>query len=99
MRMLLKVEMDTESSNELIRQGAAEGVIKEALGRIRPEAAYFTVENGCRTGYFFFDLAETSDLPSISEPFFMRLGAKVHYSPVMNQEELAVGLGRISGRG
>ncbi|MFI8326573.1 hypothetical protein [Streptomyces sp. NPDC085529] len=99
MRMLLKVEMNTETSNELIRQGAAEQVIKEALGRIHPEAAYFTVENGCRTGYFFFDLTDTTDLPSISEPFFMRLGAKVHYSPVMNQQELAEGLGRISGRG
>ncbi|MFF2777674.1 hypothetical protein ACFVU3_22505 [Streptomyces sp. NPDC058052] len=99
MRMLLKVEMNTESSNDLIRQGAVQGLMEEALGRIRPEAAYFTVENGCRTGYFFFDLAETSDMPAIAEPFFMRLGAKVHYSPVMNPEELAKGLGQISGRG
>ncbi|MEU3610236.1 hypothetical protein AB0E83_33085 [Streptomyces sp. NPDC035033] len=98
MRMLLKVEMDTTTSNELIRQGAVQGLMQEALGRIRPEAAYFTVENGCRTGYFFFDLAESSDLPFLSEPFFMRLGAKVHYSPVMNQEELARGLGRLGER-
>ncbi|MFF9341308.1 MULTISPECIES: hypothetical protein [unclassified Streptomyces] len=96
MRMLMKVEMNTEVSNDLIRQGAVQGLMQEALGRIRPEAAYFTVENGCRTGYFFFDLAETSDLPAIAEPFFMRLGAKIHYSPVMNQEELAKGLGRLS---
>ncbi|MFF0484225.1 hypothetical protein [Streptomyces sp. NPDC004435] len=99
MRMLLKVEMNTEYSNDLIRQGAIQGLMREALGRIRPEAAYFTVENGCRTGYFFFDLAETADMPSIAEPFFMRLGAKVHYSPVMNQEEMAEGLSRMSGRG
>ncbi|MEV6352178.1 hypothetical protein [Streptomyces hydrogenans] len=99
MRMLLKVEMDTEASNDLIRQGAVQGLMEEAFGRIHPEAAYFTVEKGCRTGYFFFDLAETSDLPAISEPFFMRLGAKIHYSPVMNPEELAKGLGKITTRG
>ncbi|GHJ97262.1 hypothetical protein SNE510_67810 [Streptomyces sp. NE5-10] len=99
MRMLLKVEMNTEASNDLIRQGALQEVMREALERVRPEAAYFTVENGCRTGYFFFDLAETSDLPAIAEPFFMRLGAKIHYSPVMNPEELAKGLGRIATRG
>ncbi|MFE5794172.1 hypothetical protein ACFQ8C_16550 [Streptomyces sp. NPDC056503] len=98
MRMLMKVEMDTEASNDLIRQGAVQGLMEEALGRIRPEAAYFTVENGCRTGYFFFDLTESSALPSISEPFFMRLGAKIHYSPVMNREELAEGLSRITTR-
>ncbi|MER5738789.1 MULTISPECIES: hypothetical protein [unclassified Streptomyces] len=99
MRMLMKVEMNTEVSNDLIRQGAVQGLMQEALGRIRPEAAYFTVENGCRTGYFFFDLAETSDLPAIAEPFFMRLGARIHYSPVMNQEELAKGLSRLSDHG
>ncbi|MFJ3614047.1 MULTISPECIES: hypothetical protein [Streptomyces] len=99
MRMLLKVEMNTEASNDLIRQGALQELMREALGRVHPEAAYFTVENGCRTGYFFFDLADTSDLPAISEPFFMRLGARIHYSPVMNPEELAKGLGQIATRG
>ncbi|MFF9472619.1 hypothetical protein ACF1E9_08300 [Streptomyces roseolus] len=98
MRMLLKVEMDTAASNEAIRQGSIPGLMQEAIARIRPEAAYFTVENGCRTGYFFFDLTESSDLPAIAEPFFMRLGAKIHYSPVMNPEELAQGLSRLSGQ-
>ncbi|MFH8255750.1 hypothetical protein [Streptomyces roseolus] len=98
MRMLLKVEMDTAASNEAIRQGSIPGLMQETIARIHPEAAFFTVEDGCRTGYFFFDLTETSDLPAISEPFFMRLGAKVHYSPVMNPEELAEGLGRLGGR-
>ncbi|MEU3400408.1 hypothetical protein ACFY9C_06610 [Streptomyces filamentosus] len=99
MRMLLKVEMDTAASNEAIREGSIQGLMQEAVGRIRPEAAYFTVENGCRTGYFFFDLAETSDLPAIAEPFFMRLGARIHYSPVMNSDELAKGLAAITTRG
>ncbi|GHF78858.1 hypothetical protein ACFFSH_36505 [Streptomyces filamentosus] len=99
MRMLLKVEMDTAASNEAIREGSIQGLMQEAVGRIRPEAAYFTVENGCRTGYFFFDLTETSDLPAIAEPFFMRLGARIHYSPVMNPDELAKGLAAITTRG
>ncbi|MFC8506644.1 hypothetical protein ACFU3J_05715 [Streptomyces sp. NPDC057411] len=99
MRMLLKIEMDTAASNEAIRAGTLQKTMEATLDRIRPEAAYFTVEDGCRTGYLFFDLAETSDLPVISEPFFMGLNARIHYSPVMNPEELRKGLGAIEARG
>ncbi|WP_282697613.1 hypothetical protein [Streptomyces sp. CC208A] len=99
MRMLMKVEMNTEAANDLIKQGVVPELMQEALGRIRPESAYFTVENGCRTAYLFFDLNEPSDLPALAEPFFMRLGARIHYSPVMNQEELIEGLGWLGGQG
>lgn len=92
MRMLLKVQMDTEASNEAIKQGTLQKTMEATLEKLRPEAAYFTVEDGCRTGYLFFDLADPSDLPAISEPFFMGLNAKVHYSPVMNPDDLRKGL-------
>ncbi|GEB55930.1 hypothetical protein [Streptomyces gardneri] len=92
MRMLLKVQMDTQASNEAIRQGNLQKIVAGALESLRPEAAYFTVEDGCRTGYIFFDLEDPSRMPSISEPFFLQLGARVHYSPVMNQEDLRKGL-------
>lgn len=31
-------------------------------------------------------------MPKISEPFSMEIGAKIHYSPVMNPEDLRKGL-------
>ncbi|MEU8618520.1 hypothetical protein [Streptomyces sp. NPDC048623] len=92
MRMLLKVQMDTAASNEAIKQGTLQQTMEAALEKLRPEAAYFTAENGCRTGYLFFDLADPSDLPVISEPFFMGLNAKLYYSPAMNADELRKGL-------
>ncbi|MCX5229999.1 hypothetical protein ABZY16_21705 [Streptomyces sp. NPDC006553] len=99
MRMLLKVQMDTPASNEAIRAGTLRTIMEETLREIRPEAAYFTVENGCRTGYLFFDMADPSLMPKISEPFFLKLNAKVHYSPVMNPEDLAKGLDAITPGG
>ncbi|MGW1927217.1 hypothetical protein ACWCQ0_51945 [Streptomyces massasporeus] len=99
MRMLLKVQMDTPASNEAIRAGTLRTIMEETLREIRPEAAYFTVENGCRTAYLFFDMADPSLMPKISEPFFLRLHAKVHYSPVMNPEDLAKGLEAITPGG
>ncbi|MFF0559497.1 hypothetical protein ACH4ZU_12925 [Streptomyces sp. NPDC020472] len=95
MRMLLKVQMDTAASNEAIKQGKLLKVMEGALEELHPEAAYFTVEDGCRTGYLFFELSDPARMPKISEPFFMEMGAKVHYSPVMNPEELHKGISAI----
>ncbi|MEU6623831.1 hypothetical protein ABZ926_24070 [Streptomyces litmocidini] len=95
MRMLLKVQMDTPASNEAIKQGRLLETMESTLKELSPEAAYFTVEDGCRTGYMFFDLEDPSQLPKISEPFFMQMGAKVHYSPVMNPDDLRKGLSAI----
>ncbi|WP_395365637.1 hypothetical protein ACHGLA_32210 [Streptomyces sp. YH02] len=97
--MLLKVQMDTPASNEAYREGTLRKIMEEALRDLRPEAAYFTVEDGCRTAYVFFDLADPSQMPKISEPFFLKLNAKVHYLPVMNSEDLAKGLDAIAPGG
>ncbi|WP_373412857.1 hypothetical protein [Streptomyces sp. NRRL B-24572] len=94
--MLLKVQMDTQASNEAIKQGKLLKLMEGAVEELDAEAAYFTVENGCRTGYIFFDLADPSQMPKISEPFFMEVGAKIHYSPVMNAEDLHKGISAIT---
>ncbi|MFE0642925.1 hypothetical protein ACFW2Y_15105 [Streptomyces sp. NPDC058877] len=95
MRMLLTVEMDTTTSNEAIQQGTLLQTMEGALQNLRPEAAYFTVQNGRRTAYIFFDLTDTAQMPKISEPFFMGTGAKVSFCPVMNAGELREGLSSI----
>ncbi|MCT9092301.1 hypothetical protein N4G70_26010 [Streptomyces sp. ASQP_92] len=92
MRVLLKAQLDTEKGNEIIRNGTMEKGMQAALERLNPEAAYFTAENGCRTAFIFFDLADSSDIPKSAEPFFMEMGAKVTIVPVMNREDLAKGL-------
>ncbi|MFE7517021.1 hypothetical protein [Streptomyces sp. NPDC057540] len=95
MRMLLKVQMDTQASNDAIKQGRLLKLMEDALQELRPEAAYFTVEDGCRTAYVFFDLADPAQMPKISEPFFMEIGARIHYSPVMNPDDLRRGLAAV----
>ncbi|MFC9702455.1 hypothetical protein ACFTWD_17305 [Streptomyces sp. NPDC056943] len=92
MRMLLKVQMDTPASNEAIKQGTLQKIVEDAMSALQPEAAYFGAEDGCRTAYIFFDLTDPSQLPKFSEPFFLQLGAKLSYRPVMNREDLAKGL-------
>ncbi|AYG79019.1 hypothetical protein DWB77_01128 [Streptomyces hundungensis] len=92
MRVLLKAKLDTEKANEAIRGGTMEKTMQSAMEMLRPEAAYFTAQDGCRTAIIVFDLADTSDIPRLTEPFMQDLGAKVEMSPVMNREDLARGL-------
>ncbi|WP_460068028.1 hypothetical protein [Streptomyces sp. YKOK-I1] len=95
MRMMLKASMDTEKANELIRNGTLGKLIEESMEQIKPEAAYFTADGGRRTAYLFFDLADPSDLPRISEPFFLELGAELTYTPAMNKDDVRTGLAKL----
>ncbi len=65
---------------------------------MKPEASYFYLEDGKRTGRFFFDLKDVSDMPRIAELFFQNLNAEVDFAPVMNADELQAGLGKASER-
>ncbi|WP_406341014.1 hypothetical protein [Streptomyces sp. NBC_00648] len=92
MRTLMKVEMDTEKANDAIRNGTLQKTVESALEALRPEAAYFTAQNGCRTAFIVFDMTDSSNMPKFSEPFFLELGAKISYTPVMNGDDLRKGL-------
>jgi len=95
MRVLLKASMDTEKANEAISNGTLPKLIEASLEQIKPEAAYFTSENGQRTAFLFFDMQDSSQMPVISEPFFMHLGAKITYTPVMNYDDVQKGLSQL----
>jgi hypothetical protein len=60
------------------------------LESLKPEAAYLgagaSVERG---GFIVFDLKDTSQIPSIADPFFSAYNAKVTFFPVMNADDLA----------
>lgn len=90
--MLLKWELGLEATNEALRNGTMEAINKTLAERTQPEAAYFGTENGRRTGYIFFDLADPALIPVIAEPLFRELNSTVEFIPVMNTEELQRGL-------
>ncbi|MEU8649343.1 hypothetical protein [Streptomyces sp. NPDC048737] len=95
MRVLLKASMDTEKANEAIHNGTLEKLIQETAEQIHPEAAYFTTDHGKRTAYMVFDLQDSSQMPVISEPFFLHLGAEISYTPVMNMDDVRKGLSQL----
>ena len=94
MRMLMKVEIPTEAGNRAIEDGSLPQIVGKALESLKAEAAYFTAEHGNRTALIFFDMADSSEIPPAAEPFFLGLGAKITFAPVMNAEEMQAGVGR-----
>ena len=97
MRVMLKITIPTAAGNAAIKSGALEKAIGETLGRTNAEAAYFTIENGQRTGLIFFDLADQTQMPSIGEPLFSAFDAKLELTPCMNGEDLQKGLAAWGG--
>ena len=96
MRMLMKVQMDVEAANRAIRDGSWEQVMGRFMEEVKPEAAYFTAEDGKRTGFIFLDLEDVSDIPSLAEPFFMAVNASIDFSPVMTVADVQRGLEKAS---
>ena len=93
MRTLLKVTIDAEPGNRGILEGALPKVIQSAIDKLKPEAAYFYSDSGKRSCMMVFDMKDSSEIPGITEPFFIALNAEVELCPVMNAEDLQKGLG------
>jgi hypothetical protein len=90
MRMLLRVSIPVESGNAAAKDGTLGSTIEGILADLKPEAAYFMADDsGNRSGSIVFDMKDTSQIPSIAEPWFLAFNAKVSLRPVMTPQDLA----------
>jgi hypothetical protein len=89
MRFVLKVSIPVESGNAAARDGSLAKTIQSILADLKPEAAYFSEENGKRTGFIFIDIQEASQIPAAAEPWFLAFNAGVEIHPAMKPEDLA----------
>jgi hypothetical protein len=92
MRMMMKVSIPVEAGNRGVKEGILPKTVMAFVEQAKPEASYFTAENGKRTAFFVFDLKDPTMIPSIAEPFFMNLNASIELSPAMNLEDMKTGV-------
>jgi hypothetical protein len=89
MRMLLTARFPAEPFNTLVRKGEAGKILQAIVADLKPEAVYFTDEQGQRAAILVVDLPSPSDVPRFAEPFFLKFNADCHLKIVMSGEDLA----------
>jgi len=88
MKMLLTVEIPHEPFNSLVRSGKAGEILGRILEAIKPEAVYFTEQDGMRCGIYVINVDNPSDVPAFAEPFFLNFHANCKFRIVMSPEDL-----------
>ncbi|MBV7493300.1 panthothenate synthetase [Pseudomonas sp. PDM24] len=88
MKMLLMVEFPHEPFNALVRSGKIGEIMNRVLETIKPEATYFTEQDGMRSGIFLIDVEDPSEIPGYAEPFFLNFQANCKFRVVMSAQNL-----------
>ena len=95
MRFLLKVNIPVESGNAAAKVGKLGATIQSILADLKPEAVYFTDNNGQRAGFIFLEMQDASQIPAIAEPWFLAFNASIKIHPVILPDDLAKAGGAI----
>ena len=89
MRFLVKLNIPVEAGNAAAKAGKLGEIIQSILTDQKPEAAYFTDDNGQRTAFLFLEMQDASQIPAIAEPWLLALNASIEIHPVMVPGDLA----------
>jgi hypothetical protein len=88
MRMLLNVSLPTVEFNAALRDGSANQKLGRIIEETKPEAIYFTEQNGQRGAVVVVNLTSASQIPALAEPWFLGFNAKVEFSIAMTPDDL-----------
>ena len=88
MRMLLNIRITHEPFNTFVREGTVGEVMARILEETKPEAAYFTEQNGARGAVLVVNLDDPSGIPALAEPWFLKFNADCDFRIAMVAEDL-----------
>jgi hypothetical protein len=86
--MLVSVTMPHEPFNSLVRTKRVGQILRKILDDLKPESVYFTEEAGSRGALLVIDVADSSQIPIIAEPFFLNFNADCRFRIAMTPEDL-----------
>jgi hypothetical protein len=89
MRMIVHIDFPIEPFNTLARKGMIGQTIQKILAAVKPEAIYFSEQDGHRGAVMVVQVKEASEIPGIAEPFFLSLNAECKFRIAMTPEDLA----------
>ena len=88
MKMLLRITMPNEPFNSFIKKGTLGNVLDKIMTDLKPEAAYFTLEDGERSVLLIVNINKPGEYIKYAEPFFLEFNASIKYEIAMSLEEL-----------
>jgi hypothetical protein len=86
--LMLNVKIPHQQFNAAVKDGTAGPKLTAILEAIKPEAVYFTEQNGHRGAILIVDLPDPSGIPALAEPWFLTFQADVEFRIVMTAEDL-----------
>ena len=89
MRMLLNVTLPHDTFNAAVRDGSAGKKLKRILDELKPEAVYFTEQNGHRGATLVVNVDNPSKIPALAEPWFLLFNADCEFRIAMTPGDLA----------
>lgn len=95
MRFLVRAQVPTDAGNKLVKNPKFLQNLEDYMKKVNAEAAYFFEAGGERTFAFIVNMDTADMIPSIAEPLFQDLGAKVEFHPVMLIGDLKKALERL----
>jgi hypothetical protein len=88
MRLIQRVTFPEKEFNEHVRNGTAASTMGRILETVRPEAAYFTLNQGHRCAVLIVDVKDASQYPALAEPWFLAFNATCDVDICMSPEDL-----------
>jgi hypothetical protein len=88
---MLNVRFPHQPFNAAVKDGTAGPKMNRILEAIKPEAVYFTDQNGQRSAVVIANLPDASKIPALAEPWFLVFEAAVEFRIVMSPEDLKKG--------
>jgi len=88
MRILLNIALPHEPFNAFVKDGSAGAKLNKILEAQKPEAVYFTEQDGGRGAVMVVDMKDSSQIPALAEPWFLTFNADVNFRVCMTPADL-----------
>ena len=88
MKMLLDITLPHQPFNAAVKDGTAGSKLNRILEATKPEAVYFTDQQGQRGAVLIVDLPDPSKLPTLVEPWMLIFEADIKLRPFMTPDDL-----------
>ena len=85
----LPLEAAVAAGNALVHNPNIGKIIEDIMSDLKPEAAYFCLDDGQRTMYLDVEVDDVTKLPGMCEPLWLALKADIKWIPALRQEEFA----------